>query len=301
MRVLIAGWPSFLNGEPTAGDVLAMETVHDVLSGAGISAEMVWSPVFRPGGLSLAEAEPERYSHLVFVSGPAHGEQVRRLHTRYGHCHRIAVGVSVIDPTDPAILGFHEVLARDGGGEEPRRDLAAGRSVGDLPVVGVVLSPTQVEYGGRRRNDEIEEELGQWLASRTAALIPLETRLESYGWRTPGSPAQVEAIVRRLDLVVTMSLHGLVLALKNGVPALAVDPIEGGAKVSAQARAWQWPALVTAESGTPPLVYADLERHWEWCLSGYGSAAAWQRTGAARPPLTRDLLRVLGIPEDCHS
>lgn len=297
MHVLITGWPSFPEGEPTAGDVLAMEAVHEALTSAGVPAELVWSPVFRPAGLSLADAEPERYTHLIFVAGPVHGEQVRRLHTRYRHCRRIAVGVSVVDPTDPAVLGFHQVLARDGQGEEPRRDLAAGRAVRDVPVVGVMMSPVRVEYGGRRRNEEVEQELGRWLDSRECALVPLATTLEPYGWRTPGSPAQVEAIVRRMDVVITMSLHGLVLALKNGVPALAVDPVEGGAKVSAQARAWQWPAFVVAGGGTPSLSHAELERHWEWCLSGHGSAAAWQRTGTALPSLTHDLLHALGIAE----
>jgi Polysaccharide pyruvyl transferase len=38
-------------------------------------------------------------------------------------------------------------------------------------------------------------------------------------------------IVGRLDFVVTMRLHGLVLALKHGVPALAVDPVADGAAV----------------------------------------------------------------------
>lgn len=301
MRVLIAGWPSFATAEPSAGDVLAMEAVHEALSRAGAAAETAWSPAFRPDGPSLADAEPERYSHLVFVSGSVHGEQVRRLHTRYGHCRRIAVGVSVIDPTDPAVLGFHEVLPRDGGGEEPRRDLAAGRTVGDVPVAGVLFAAVQPGYGGRRRHDEIEDRLSRWLGTRHCALLQLESRLAPYGWRTPASPAQVEAIIRRMDLVVTTSLHGLVLALKNGIPVLAVDPVEGGARVGAQARAWQWPALVIAQSGSSVLAYDELDRHWEWCLSGHGSAAAWQRTGGPPQPLTRDLFRVLGISEGCHS
>jgi polysaccharide pyruvyl transferase WcaK-like protein len=33
-----------------------------------------------------------------------------------------------------------------------------------------------------------------------------------------------------------MRMHGIVLALKYGVPVLAVDPVAGCAKVTAQAR-----------------------------------------------------------------
>ncbi len=46
-----------------------------------------------------------------------------------------------------------------------------------------------------------------------------------------------------MDIVVTTRLHGMVLALKNGVPAIAVDPIVGGAKITQQARAINWPIL----------------------------------------------------------
>ena len=35
-RVLIVGWPSFIHGEATAGDVLAMEAVAAELDWAGV-------------------------------------------------------------------------------------------------------------------------------------------------------------------------------------------------------------------------------------------------------------------------
>lgn len=38
-------------------------------------------------------------------------------------------------------------------------------------------------------------------------------------------------------------MHGLALALKAGVPALGVDPVAGGGKVSRQAEALGWPAV----------------------------------------------------------
>ena len=42
---------------------------------------------------------------------------------------------------------------------------------------------------------------------------------------------------------MTTRLHGLVLALKNGVPAVAIDTVAGGAKVARQADALGWPVL----------------------------------------------------------
>jgi len=48
-RVLVTGWPSFLHGEATAGDVLAMEAVADGLRLREMAVDPAWSPRFRPG------------------------------------------------------------------------------------------------------------------------------------------------------------------------------------------------------------------------------------------------------------
>jgi hypothetical protein len=126
-RVLVVGWPSFIHGEATAGDVLAMEAVAAELDAAEVPYDMAWSPVFRPGGLPLGDADPARYSHLVFACGPLSGPGIEALHQRFAACRRIAVGVSVIDPADPAAAGFHQILARDSPGAAATGDLAAAR------------------------------------------------------------------------------------------------------------------------------------------------------------------------------
>lgn len=296
MRALIVGWASFLHGEATAGDVLAMETVRRVLSRTGVPCETAWSPLFRPDDLHLDDAPAQRYTHLVFVCGPLHGGQVRELHRRYAGCRRIAVGVSVIDPHDPAVTGFDVVLPRDGGTGPPRRDLAAGTTTDTVPVVGVILAPGQPEYGGRRRRERVTEELTAWLHGRDCARVPIDTRLDRTDWRMCATAGQLESIVRRLDLVVTLRLHGLVLALKHGIPALAVDPVAGGAKVTAQARAWNWPAVVGAHTtgdGETALPEGELERWWEWCHTAQARAKARARM-PGRPFALTELLRAIG-------
>jgi polysaccharide pyruvyl transferase WcaK-like protein len=57
----------------------------------------------------------------------------------------------------------------------------------------------------------------------------------------------VESLIARMDVVVTTRLHGLVLAIKNGVPAVAIDPIAGGAKLLRQARVLEWPICFIAD------------------------------------------------------
>jgi hypothetical protein len=293
-RVLIVGWASFLHGEATAGDVLAMEAARGALSGAGIPCDLAWSPVFRPGGRTLEDSPPEDYTHLVFTCGPAHGWQVEQLHERYRGCYRIAVGVSVIDPADPAVTGFHQVLARDAPGTAGRLDLAAAVPVPAVPVAAVIVAGEQPEYAARGRHGPLTAELGGWLASLDCARVTVDTRLAHGEWRSPASAAQVEAVIARADVVVTTRLHGLVLALKNGVPALAIDPVAGGAKVAAQAAAWGWPVLLP-RSGNPVLDRGELDRLWAWCRSAEGQARARSSPGAcSTPPLTADLLGVLG-------
>ena len=54
---------------------------------------------------------------------------------------------------------------------------------------------------------------------------------------------------------------------------LAVDPVAGGGKVTAQARAWDWPAVVGADELDP----GRLDEQLRWCLSPAGRAAAEER------------------------
>lgn len=283
MRVLIVGWPSFVDGEATAGDELALRRVRTVLQAAGIGCDTAYSPRFRQDAWHLdgehrgKMVDPHRYTHLVFACGPLHGEQVRRLHDGFAHCRRIAVGVSVIDPADPAVRGFHRVLARDAPGSRAWPDLSASAVTDRVPVVGVVLAPGQREYGPRRRHGAVHRAVTGWLARQDCARVPLDTRLDPTDWRLCHTPDQFGSLLARLDLVVTTRLHGLVLALREGVPALAIDPIAGGAKVTGQAAAWAWPAVLPAADATPQ----RLEHWWRWCLSDAGRQAAGGMSGRA--------------------
>ncbi|MFF8033747.1 MULTISPECIES: polysaccharide pyruvyl transferase family protein [unclassified Streptomyces] len=271
-RILLTGWFSFHDGEVTAGDVLALRRVEEVLRAAGMPYDVVWSPGFRPDAPHFGGLRPADYSHLVFVCGPLHGPQVEELHRRFAHCVRIAVGASVIDPAGAAVTGFHRVLARDAPGGEPTEDLAArAPALPARPVVGVILTHGQREYGRQRRHGQVAEGVTRWLAGKDCARLELDTRLDTRDWHLSATPAQVQSVLARLDLVVTDRLHGLVLALRVGTPVLAVDPVAGGAKVTAQARACGWPALLAAEQ----VDARRLQRWWDWCLTS-GRVAARQ-------------------------
>jgi hypothetical protein len=292
MRVLVTGWPSFEHGEATAGDVLSMRQVSSALSAAEIPCRSAWSPVFRPGELTLEAADPADYTHVVFACGPAHGAQVLSLHQKFAGCLRIAIGVSVIDVDDPAVTGFHHVLARDGA-PSSTVDLAATAALTEMPVTGVILAPGQAEYGERRRHDQVHDALAARLKHKDCAPVPLDTRLDNTEWRNCTTPDQFVAILRRLDLVVSTRLHGLVLALRAGTPVLAVDPVAAGGKVSAQAAAWDWPALMTAEELCGPGGPSSFDRWWDWCLSAEGTLRARTCGRDVRDALTPRLVSIL--------
>ncbi|MEV6291588.1 polysaccharide pyruvyl transferase family protein [Streptomyces sp. NPDC051896] len=279
-RLLLTGWFSFRDGEATAGDVLAQRHASAELTRAGIRHDTAWSPGFRPGELSLETARPEAYDTVLFVCGPVHGPQVTTLHARFRTCRRLAAGVSVVDAADPAATGFHEIIARDGTAAPARRDLAATAAAGPLPpVVGVVLSQGQGEYGTRRPHEEVNARLTGWLAGKDCARLSADTRLAEDDWRLCARAEQFLALVSRCDLVVTTRLHGLVLALRTGTPVIAVDPVAGGAKVGAQARAVGWPALVDAGA----LSEEVLDHWWPVGAVGRGPAGRGPALGALIP------------------
>jgi hypothetical protein len=55
----------------------------------------------------------------------------------------------------------------------------------------------------------------------------------------------------------------MVLALKNGVPVVAIDPVAGGGKIRRQAETLGWPIVFEADSVDD----RALEEAFDWCLS----------------------------------
>jgi polysaccharide pyruvyl transferase WcaK-like protein len=84
------------------------------------------------------------------------------------------------------------------------------------------------------------------------------------------NPAEVESLIARMDVVLTTRLHGTVLALKNGVRAIAIDPIAGGAKIQRQTATIGWPLCINADSVTDEAP----TRAFEFCLTEEARALA---------------------------
>jgi hypothetical protein len=269
----------------TAGDLLARDLVCEWLEQAGAEYDIAVAPPFE-GGIDWRDADAERYSHVVFVCGPfGNGWPLTELLTRFERSKLIAVNVSLLEPL-ASWNPFAAVFARDGL-DGARPDISFLAAPARVPVVGVVLVHPQKEYE-HGLHDAVAEAVGQLLAARDVAPVPLETRLDvnPEGLRTA---PQVESVIARLDAVVTSRLHGLVLALKSGVPAVAIDPIRGGAKVRRQAETIGWPAAFTADA----LPAEDLELALDWCLTPAAREAALECAERART-LLADLPQQFG-------
>ena len=288
MRALVCGWFSFEEMGATAGDLLSRELVCGRLREAGIDYDVAVAPPF-DGGVRLSAVDPGGYTHLVFVCGPfGNGWPITELLPRFQHCRLVGVNLSMLQPLDEW-NPFDVLLERDSS-RTARPDLSFLSVAPLVPVVGAVLVHPQLEYD-HGRHAEAEAAIDRLLESRELSVVRIDTRLDvnAYGMRSAG---QVESVIARMDAIVTTRLHGLVLALKNGVPVVAVDPIDGGAKVVRQARTLDWPHVFVADQVDDE----QLQEALGWCLTDDGRRAARECAAAARSrlePLSHELVAAL--------
>jgi hypothetical protein len=289
MRVLVTGWFSVDDGEVTAGDMLACETVRGWLAAAGVPHDVAVIAGFRSGDdtTDAAHVDPARYSHVLWVCGPIASPKVARVLKRFEHCRRIAVGVSM---TPGGGGSFDAVLARDDRAVA-RPDLSLGVPPAATAVVGVTLGHPQPEYGERGRHDVAERLVRDLMRGSDAAPLELDTRLDERDELSCRTAACFTSLLARVDAVVTTRMHGLVLALRAGVPAVALDPIAGGAKVAAQAAALGWPAGCTVDDATVPALAELLD----WCLGDEARARAADCAQAGRRGLHRTQAQLLEL------
>ncbi len=165
---------------------------------------------------------------------------------------------------------FDVLLERDSS-RTARPDITFAAPDRAVPVVGVCL----VEPFGGADTATADRTIERLLASREMAVVPFDTRTDANatGLRTP---AEVEALVARFDAVVTTRLHGMVLALKHGVPVVAIDPQPGGARLAAQGAALGWPHVFPVDRLDDAVLTAALDA----CLTSAGRDAA--RAAAVR-------------------
>ncbi len=260
MKTLLAGWFSFERMGATAGDLMARDLACRWLEEAGVTYEIAVAPPFS-GGVDWRTVDPGSYSQVVFVCGPfGNGWPLTGFLSRFSGCPLVGLNVSMLDPLQEW-NPFSFLLERDSS-VTSRPDISILAPLNRVPVVGLVLRDASSEYGGRHRYEPVKAAIERFLASREMAVVPIDTRLDSNstGLRTP---SEIESLIARVDVVLTTRLHGLVLAIKNGIPALAIDPIAGSAKIKRQADTMGWPVILTPET----LEDVAVQHAFDYCLS----------------------------------
>ena len=294
MKALVAGWFSFEQMGASAGDLIARDLVVGWLDEADHVYDVALAAPFA-GGVDWSNVDPEAYSHLVFVCGPfGNGAPVAGLLDRFRGRRLVGVNLTMLEPVE-TWNPFDVLLERDSS-RLARPDLVFAAGNRRVPVVGLVLIDAQPEYGGRDLHAAADRAIEELLGSRDVAVVAVDTRLDvnRTGLRTP---AQVESLIACTDVVVTTRLHGLVLALSNGVPAVAVDTVAGGGKVTRQAEALGWPVL-----GVEGLSAAALADTFDFCLTSAARARARACAESAAGRLasvrTSFLAELAGRPRD---
>jgi hypothetical protein len=260
MKTLVAGWFSFERMGATAGDLLARDLVCERLAGTGHDFDIATAPPF-DNGVDWRSVKASDYSQVVFVCGPCgNGPPLNEFLSHFDRCRMIGVNLSMLQPLEQW-NPFDLLLERDSSAR-CNPDITFLSQCPTVPVVGVVLVDPQAEYGDRAMHTSAEAAIRRLLAAREAAAIPIDTRLDENrtGFRTA---AEVESTIARMDVVLTTRLHGMVLALKNGVPVIPIDPIAGGAKILRQAETICWPIRFCADAVDD----TRLEAAFAYCLT----------------------------------
>ncbi|HSH58424.1 MAG TPA: polysaccharide pyruvyl transferase family protein [Acidimicrobiales bacterium] len=279
-RALVAGFFSFRRGAATAGDLLARDVTCEWLDEAGLPYDVAVAPPF-VGGVDWRAVDPRRYSHLIFVCGPFLDDRGQRaLLGRFPHCRLLGLNLSMLAPggRNP----FDVLLERDSP-NTGRPDITLCSSSPKVPVVGFCLR----EHAEGTR--EAHAAIRRLLNGREMSVVEIDTRLDT---NTTGlrSAAEVESLLARMDVVVTTRLHGMVLALRNGVPVIAIDPQPGGQKIRRQAETIGWPLVFNGEA----LTDESLQEAFSFCLTPAAREAARECADAGAKALRQVRLAFTG-------
>ncbi len=260
----------------TVGDLECLEFVKQFLNEKGCAFDIApFGSRVRgaiSGAIAPGEANPERYSHLFVICGPCWPEPLKKkgiILDRYAHCVRIGVNLTMlksISEWNP----FHALFERDSDAAS-RPDLTFLVEEKSVPVLGRCVIERQGEYGDRQRHDQALAAINGLISRHQLPVIEIDTRWPQASNVSESAACDgISALMRRTDVLVTNRLHGLVFAIKNGVPVIAVDAVAGGDKVTAQARSIEWPIYLAAERASPDAMDAALK----WCLTSEAREAA---------------------------
>jgi len=235
------------------------------------------------GSVNPLAVDEHNYTHLIVICGPCFKDLIKWQllnFEKFQHCIRIGINLTMIAPLEEW-NPFDILLERDSH-RINNPDLSFLESTTTIPVIGRCIIRGQVEYGQRQQLDLSIRVINDFISNRGYGVIDIDTELCYNAEETgPQTPSRVLSVIKRMDLLLTNRLHGLVFAIKAGIPVIALDGIKGGDKVTAQARAIGWPMCRLAEEATPEwLDFAE-----KWCFSDEAKKTILSCRNRILPPL----------------
>lgn len=262
-RALVTGYFS------TVGDLECLRVVEERLRTTGLAydvapySEKIGQAI--TGAKVLSKVDPEHYSHVIIVCGPCWEAQLtefRITKKRFGHCTWVGVNLSMIDPISKW-NPFDYLIERDSD-RSSRPDLAFLAPVAPGPVVARCIARRQGEYGSRQDHASTIDTIQASIERNGLTPIEVDTKWPASRNRSGlASSDQIVSVLKRCDFIMTNRLHGMVFALKAGLPALVIDSVIGGGKVSAQADCIGWPICVESSNAT----VRWMDDAIQWCMS----------------------------------
>lgn len=267
-EVLVAWYGSFA-GHGTIGDLLSLESVVGRLAAEGWRvAHASSADIDIPSATRVnhEQVDPGRFAALVFTCGPiiAGHPQTETFFARFRGRPMLGVGVSLLDADHERHANpFTAVLARQGVVERfedvaivaPLPVMPPSDRAGTRPVIGLALRGPQAEYGEAnclwQRTEELARAAAEHLVQRGGGRLEI---IENHLGRSELTAREIEARYAACDLVVTSRFHGGMLALRHGVPFVAIDQIRGGAKVFPLLAGGGWPHVLRADTADATVV-----------------------------------------------
>ena len=245
MKALVAGWFSFKEMGATSGDLYCKDIVCRWLDNAMVPHDIAFAGPFQ-GGVQWQDVNPEQYTHVIFLCGPfGNGWPITGFLDHFPEAKLMGINLSMLQALEEW-NPFDLLLERDSTRDVyPDISFLSGKP--HVPVVGLILVEPQKEYGDRACHRQANEIISAFLTTQHCAVVPIDTRLDIPNKGGLKSPEEIESLIARMDMVITTRLHGMVLAIKNSVPVLAIDAIRGGAKVTRQAEAIHWANVIKVD------------------------------------------------------
>jgi hypothetical protein len=288
MKIIVAGCFSMEGGGATAGDLLAAELVCDWLDQVGCPYDIAVIPPFQ-GGIDLKLADPQNYSHAIFVCGPFGRNRGGNIFfSRFSSCKTIGIDLTMLEPLEQ--WNPFDILIERDSSVCARPDITFLSRRNLVPVVGVCL----VEPYGAPFEDLAYSAIKRLVESREISLVEIDTRLDTDNkmFRTP---AEVESALARMDLVITTRLHGTVLSLKNGIPTISIDPGGDSCKIIRQAETIGWTMAFRADEVTDEV----LQKAFDYCLTEEARMEARECSERAVKVIEEvrdEFIKILGYP-----